>query len=47
MLKMEQPGRRNRQRAQRRFMDVVKEDVQRVGVTVEGARGEMEADDLL
>ncbi|PME06485.1 hypothetical protein A8A06_13560 [Escherichia coli] len=38
MLKMELPGRRRRGRPQRRFMDVVKEDMQRVGVREEDAR---------
>lgn len=33
ILRIEQPGRRKRERLQRRFVDVVKEDTQRVGVT--------------
>lgn len=33
---MKQPGRRKRGRPQRRFMVVVKEDIQRVGVIEEG-----------
>lgn len=32
-LKIELPGRRKRGRPQRRFMGVMREDVQRVGVT--------------
>lgn len=35
---MELPGKRKRGRSQRRFVDVVKEDMQRVGVTEEDAR---------
>lgn len=34
---MELPARRKRGRAQRTFMDVVKQDLQRVGVTEEDA----------
>lgn len=37
VLKMELRGRRKRGRAQRRFVDVVKQDMQRVGVTEEHA----------
>lgn len=33
MLNIEPPGRRKTQRPERRFMDVVKEDLQRLGVT--------------
>lgn len=39
MLIMQLPGKRRKGRPQRRFMDVVTEDVQRVGVTEEDARG--------
>ena len=35
MLEMELPGRRQRGRPERRFMDAVKEDMQVVGVRVE------------
>lgn len=49
MLEMELSGRRRR--TQRRFVDVVKDDMEMVGVTVEEAgdmgRGEMEAGDPL
>lgn len=37
MIKIELPRRRKKERAQRRFMNVVKEDVQRVGVIEEDA----------
>lgn len=37
MMRMEFSDRRKRERPQRRFMDVVKEDMQRVGVTEEDA----------
>lgn len=37
MLNMDLPGRRKRGRPKRRFMDAVKEDMQVVGVTEEGA----------
>lgn len=35
MLKRKLPGLRERDKPQRRYMDVVKEDMQRVGVTEE------------
>lgn len=38
MLNMELPSRRKRGRRQRRFMDVVKGDIQKVDVTEEDAR---------
>ena len=38
MLEMELPGRRRRGRPKRRFMDVVKEDMQVVGVRVEDTK---------
>lgn len=38
---MELTRSRKRRRTQRRFIDVVKEDVRRVGVTEEGARDRM------
>ena len=38
MLKMKTPGKRRRGRPKRRYMDVVKEDMQKVGVTEEDAR---------
>lgn len=37
MMKLELPGRRRRGRPQRRSMDLVKEEMQRVGVTKEDA----------
>lgn len=33
MLNIELPGKRKTQRPEKRFMDVVKEDLQRLGVT--------------
>ena len=45
---MDLPGRRKRERSQRRFTDVMKDDMQRVGVTEENARdSEMETEDSL
>lgn len=38
VLKIELAGRRKRRRQQRRFMDAVKEDMQRAGVVVKDAR---------
>lgn len=37
-MSMELPGRRKRVRPQRKFMDVVKEDIQRVGMSEEDAK---------
>lgn len=37
-MSMELPGRRKRVRLQRNFMDVVKEDIQRVGMSEEDAK---------
>ena len=37
-LKTELPGRRQRRRPKRRFMDVVREEMQRVGVREEDAK---------
>ena len=35
VLGMEQPGRRNKGRTKRRYMDVVRKDMEAVGMTVE------------
>lgn len=37
-MSMELPGRRKRVRLQRKFMDVVKEDIQRGGMSEEDAK---------
>lgn len=37
-MSMELPGRRKRVRLQKKFMDVVKEDIQRVGMSEEDAK---------
>lgn len=48
MLKMKLPGRRERGRPQRRFIDVVKEDMKMAGCNRRGkGHGQMETDDLL
>ena len=41
MLEMELPGRRRRGRPKRRYMDAVKEDMQVVGVRVEGTENRL------
>lgn len=41
MLKMELPGRRIRARLQRRLMDVLKEDMEQVGMTEEDTSDEV------
>ena len=41
MLELELPGRRRRGRPKRRFMDAVKEDMQVVGVRVEGTENRL------
>lgn len=38
MLKTELPGKRERRRPQRRFIEVMKDDMHRVGVSEEAAR---------
>lgn len=49
MLTMQLPGRRKRGRPEKRFMDTVKEEMQRVGCDRGGCQGlcEIEAGDLL